>query len=55
VAKVTSTLNEVAGKDNWGVDLQTPERVLTVSTDKANEEAIKKAIEKTGYHAEELA
>ena len=55
VAKVTPALNEVAGEDNWKVDLQTQGKVLTVSTDKSNEEEIKKALENVGYRAEELS
>lgn len=54
IAKVTPALNEVAGADNWEVDLQTPDKVLTVSADNVNIMEIKKAIEKVGYHAEEL-
>jgi copper chaperone len=54
IASVTPFLNEVAGEDNWEVDIQNPDKVLTVSTEKANNTDIKKAIEKAGYQAVEL-
>lgn len=55
IAAVTPVLNELVGKDNWEVDLLSPDKVLTVSADKTNQEEIKKALEKTGYKAEELS
>lgn len=55
IAKVTPALNETVGENNWQVDLQTTDRVLTVTSDTANTESIKQALEKTGYHAAELA
>ncbi|MCF6404840.1 heavy-metal-associated domain-containing protein [Chitinophaga filiformis] len=55
IATVTPVLNEVAGQDNWEVDLQSPDKVLTVSTDKAGKEEIQQAIAKVGYKAEALA
>ena len=54
IATVTPALNEVAGHDNWEVDLQSPDKVLTVSTDKAGKKEIQQAIEKAGYKAEAL-
>ena len=55
IAAVTPVLNELAGEDNWKVDLLSPDKVLTVSTDKANQQEIKKAIEEKGYKAENLS
>lgn len=54
IAGVTPFLNEVAGEDNWEVDLKTADKVLTVSTEKANELEIKQAVEKAGYKADVL-
>jgi copper chaperone len=45
----------VALPDSWEVDLQTPDKVLTVSADNVNISEIKMTIEKVDYHAEELA
>jgi copper chaperone len=55
VAKVTPGLNETAGENNWNVDLESPEKILTISGDSVDKEKISKALEKAGYHAEELA
>ncbi|HEY8956932.1 heavy-metal-associated domain-containing protein [Chitinophaga sp.] len=55
IAAVTPVLNEVAGQDNWEVDLLSPDKLLVVSTDKAGKEQIQQAIEKAGYKAEAVA
>ncbi|PSL45349.1 copper chaperone CopZ [Chitinophaga niastensis] len=55
IATVTPVLNEVAGADNWEVDLLSPDKVLTVSTEQASKSDIKSAIEKAGYKAEAVA
>ena len=55
IEKVTPYLNEAAGKDNWQVDLQNSDKVLTIATGKAiNEEVIAEALQKAGYKAERL-
>lgn len=55
VATATPYLNEVAGEDNWEVDLQSPEKTLVVATDKPVSEAdVIMAMQKAGYKAEEL-
>jgi copper chaperone CopZ len=54
VAKVTPTLNEVIGENNWKVDIANPKKVLTVTTEKLNEADVMKAVEKAGYRAEKL-
>ena len=53
--KVTPYLNETAGEDNWEVDIQTPEKILTVATDKdITEKEIVKAVVEAGYKIEKL-
>jgi copper chaperone CopZ len=54
IAKVTPVLNETFGENNWKVDTQNPNKILTVSTDDTNENDIIKAVEKAGYKAEAL-
>lgn len=55
VAAVTPYLNEVAGKDNWEVNLQSPEKTLVVATEKAVSEVdVIAAMQKAGYKAEEI-
>ena len=55
IAGVTPALNEVAGDNNWEVNLQTADKILTVSTEKASEQQIKEAVERAGYKAEVIA
>jgi copper chaperone len=55
VATVTPVLNELVGEDNWEVDLQSPDKVLTITTEQAGKEEIKLAIEKAGYQAQTVA
>ena len=55
IATVTPVLNELVGEDNWEVDLQSPDKILTVSTEQAGKQEIKQAIEKAGYRADTVA
>ena len=52
VAAVTPYLNAVSGIDSWVVDLKDPNRTMTVKTDEATAETVKRAIETAGYKAE---
>lgn len=55
IEKVTPYLNEVAGEDNWQVDLQNPGRILTITKGRAiKEESIMDALQKAGYKAERI-
>ena len=36
IAKVTEILNATAGEDNWEVDLQSADKILTVSTEQTD-------------------
>ncbi|HUP10997.1 MAG TPA: heavy-metal-associated domain-containing protein [Niastella sp.] len=55
VATVTPGLNEAVGASNWQVDLQTPDRVLTVNTsDKNKEQDVIKKLQEAGYKAEKI-
>lgn len=51
LAKVTPKLNEQAGIESWSVDLEDPERTLTVKTTELEAEDIKKAVLKAGFIA----
>lgn len=55
IAKVTPTLNEVIGENNWKVDTANPKKVLTVTNENLSEEEVIKAVEKAGYKAESLS
>ncbi|GEO04446.1 hypothetical protein AAE02nite_21100 [Adhaeribacter aerolatus] len=55
IAKVTPTLNETIGENNWQVDTQNPKKVLSVTTENLSEADVIKAVEKAGYKAEKLS
>jgi len=55
IAKVTPVLNELAGSDNWEVDINKPEKILSVSANGLTEEEIKTAVEKAGFKAEKIS
>lgn len=56
VAKSTPFLNEVVGENNWEVDVQNPDKTLTIATDDAvNPDVIIKAVESAGFKAEKVA
>jgi copper chaperone len=54
IATVTPALNKVAGENKWEVDLQSPDKVLTVSAEQVDAAEIKKAIEQVGFKADKL-
>ena len=49
LAKVSPKLNELTEIHTWQVDLQDPNRTLTVETDTLDPEDIKKAVLKAGF------
>ncbi|MBS0032008.1 heavy-metal-associated domain-containing protein [Chitinophaga sp. 22321] len=55
IATVTPVLNNLAGKDNWEVDLQSPDKILTVTKENLDKSEVRVAIEKAGYRAEALS
>jgi len=52
VATVTPALNETVGADNWEVDLQSPEKQLTIKIEGADAGKVIAALGKVGYKAE---
>ena len=52
VSAVTPHLNEAVGENHWKVDLQSPDRILTVEAE--NEQQAKEAVSKAGYQAEKV-
>ena len=53
IAKVTPDLNETVGEGNWEVDLNSPLRVLTI-TSNVKDEVVKEALKKVGYRADKI-
>lgn len=54
VAKVTPFLNKKEGILSWGVDIESPEKMLTVETTDLTPEDIVKTIKRTGFEAEAM-
>lgn len=54
VEKVTPYLNETVGSNQWSVDLQSADKVLTVSNNNTNADKVTEALAKAGYKAESI-
>ena len=55
IAKATPFLNEKIGKDNWEVDIDNPDKVLTVKKDEnITEGEVIKAVQEAGFRVEKL-
>jgi len=54
LAKVSSSLNETIGEDNWEVDINTPEKILTVISDEVDERSIIFAVNEAGFTADSV-
>ena len=54
VAKITPLLNSMKNVLEWSVDLNTPERVLTVTLKDGDVSLVKKAIMEVGFKVEEI-
>ena len=52
VDKVTQALNGAVGAGNWEVDLQSPDKSLTVKTEDAGADTVVAALATVGYKAE---
>ncbi len=49
VAKVTPKLNEVKGIRSWKVDIDNPDKILTVESDHLPKETVIDAVKKAGF------
>lgn len=54
VAKVSPYLNESGIISEWNVDLENPDRILTVTGNGITAEYIKETLLKAGYKADEM-
>ncbi|MDD4009829.1 MAG: heavy-metal-associated domain-containing protein [Fermentimonas sp.] len=54
VAKVTPFLDKKVGKEFWNVDIESPDKILSVDTDDLTEEDIVKTVKRTGFEAEAI-
>ncbi|MFD1140921.1 copper chaperone [Larkinella insperata] len=56
VAAISLGLNSIEQIDGWNLDLETPDRLLTVqTTDNRIADLVRQAVEKAGYQAEWIA
>lgn len=53
LATVTPNLNETAGENNWQVDLDNPQKILTVESDSSESEIVA-AVKEAGFEAEKV-
>lgn len=53
IAKVTPHLNAAIGEGQWQVDLNSPDKTLSILGDRS-QEIVKAAVEKAGYRAEKI-
>lgn len=54
LARVSPNLNELAGEDNWEVDIKTPEKTLTVISDEVDEASVIFAVNEAGFTADSI-
>ncbi len=54
IAKVTPFLNQLAGENNWEVDIKNPGKTLTIKNDKIKPEEVIRAVAEAGYTAERM-
>ena len=54
LAKVSPQLNKEEGIEAWDVDLEDPQRILTVKSDTTTEEEIVAAVEEAGFEIEKV-
>ncbi|GAB4328506.1 MAG: hypothetical protein OHK0038_02350 [Flammeovirgaceae bacterium] len=54
VATITPYLNQVQGIEKWEVDIQNPQKILTVQGNGVTEKTIVELLKKAGYTAERI-
>lgn len=54
VAKVTPLLNKTVGEHNWGVDIDSPDKILTIETNTISSDAIQEAVKSLGFQITHL-
>lgn len=54
IANVTPVLNEEIGVGKWQVNIQSPDKILSVTTDSLVAQQVIEAVKKAGYKAELL-
>lgn len=55
VAQVTPELNKAVGEINWQVDIASPNKILSITTNNLVIRKILEAVQKAGFKAEQLS
>lgn len=53
VSAIAGKLDEIMGRDDWNIDLKSPDRVLTVKSDVAEEEIVSR-VKGLGFKIERI-
>lgn len=53
VAKIETFLNTAVARDQWNIDLSTPDRILTITSDLSDEEVVR-LVTAAGFKAEKI-
>lgn len=54
VSKITPFLNKLEGVDNWEVDTNNPDKILTIKSNGVKENDVKATLQKIGFKAESI-
>lgn len=54
IRSVTPFLNELDSVEVWSVDIENPDKILTVESDASDASEVLKAISESGFTAEEI-
>jgi copper chaperone len=54
IAKITPFMNEEKRIVEWSVDIENPDKIMTVKGDEADEQMVKDALAKAGYVGETI-
>jgi len=54
LAAVTPSLNQSVGTGNWHVDIDNPDKILTVNAGAADADTVVAAVSKAGFKAESI-
>jgi copper chaperone len=52
--KVTPFLNEKLAPEEWNVDIFTPSKILTVTSDKVTAEEVEEKVKQAGFQIEQI-
>lgn len=54
IEKVTPVLNPLVGSENWKVDTENPQKILTIESDTVSETTLAEQLKNVGYTIEKV-